>query len=70
MPSDASRASTRDATEIDALVTDRYLESLLAARAPLYAEVAEARVPTDGLDPGQVAARVLSALGRVPGPAG
>jgi len=33
MPSDASRASTRDATEIDALVTDRYLETLLAAHA-------------------------------------
>ena len=43
------------------------LAALLAARVPLYAEVATARVATDGLDAGQVAARVLEALGRVPG---
>ena len=40
------------------------LEALLAERAPLYAEVAHARVPTDGLTPGQVAARVLEVAGR------
>ena len=45
------------------------LESLLAARAPLYAEVAEARVRTDGLGAAEVAAQVLEALGRAPGPA-
>jgi shikimate kinase len=45
------------------------LETLLAARAPLYAEVAEARVRTDGLSTGQVAVQVLEALGRAPGPA-
>jgi shikimate kinase len=39
------------------------LEALLAARAPLYAEVASARVATDGLTPEQVAARVLESAG-------
>ena len=39
------------------------LRDLLAARAPLYAEVAEARVVTDGLSPDQVAIRVLEAAG-------
>jgi len=38
------------------------LASVLAARAPLYAEVAATRVATDGLSAEQVAARVLEAL--------
>jgi shikimate kinase len=41
------------------------LESLLAERAPLYAEVAVARVPSAPLDPEQVADAVLRALGSV-----
>lgn len=43
------------------------LASVLAARAPLYAEVAATRVATDGLSAGQVAAQVLEALGRAAG---
>jgi shikimate kinase len=43
------------------------LAALLAARAPLYAEIASARVATDGLTPEQVAARVLESAGRVSG---
>ncbi|MBI5708903.1 MAG: AAA family ATPase [Candidatus Eisenbacteria bacterium] len=39
------------------------LAALLAERAPLYAETAEARVATDGRDPETVAAAVLAALG-------
>ena len=42
---------------------DARLASLLAARAPLYAEVAAIRIPTDGQSPEQVAARVLESLG-------
>lgn len=38
------------------------LDALLAERAPLYAEVAVARVRTGGLDPGQVAEAVLRSL--------
>jgi shikimate kinase len=45
------------------------LAALLAARAPLYAEVASARVATDGRSPGQVADSVLATLGRTPGAA-
>lgn len=40
------------------------LAALLAERAPLYAEVAHARIPTDGLTPAEVAARVLEVAGR------
>lgn len=40
------------------------LAALLAERSPLYAEVAHARVATDGLGPVQVAEAVLRALGR------
>jgi shikimate kinase len=40
------------------------LAALLAARAPLYAEVASATVVTDGLGPAQVAAQVLEAATR------
>jgi shikimate kinase len=36
------------------------LEALLAERAPLYAEVAHHRVPTAGLEPAQVADRILA----------
>jgi shikimate kinase len=36
------------------------LAELLAARAPLYAEVAHLRVETDGLSPGEVVARILA----------
>jgi shikimate kinase len=39
------------------------LAGLLAARAARYAELAMARVPTDGRDPDQVADAVLRALG-------
>jgi shikimate kinase len=39
------------------------LETLLAERAPLYAETAEVRVATDGLAPGGVADAVIAALG-------
>jgi shikimate kinase len=38
------------------------LESLLRERAPLYAEAAHARVPTDGRTPEQVADAVLAAV--------
>ena len=44
------------------------LAALLAERAPLYAEVAHARVPTDGLTPEQVAVRVLETVGRAAEP--
>jgi len=44
------------------------LASLLAVRAPLYAEVAAVRVPTDGRTPDQVAAEVLEAVRRAAGP--
>ncbi len=44
------------------------LASLLAKRAPLYAEVAAARVATDGRTPDQVAAEVLEAARRAAGP--
>jgi shikimate kinase len=44
------------------------LAALLAERGPLYAEVAHARVPTDGLTPEQVADRVLDAVGRASEP--
>jgi shikimate kinase len=43
-------------------VEDR-LTALLDRRAPLYAEVAELRVPTDGLDPDEVAHRIATVLG-------
>lgn len=39
------------------------LAALLAERAPLYAEAAEARVSTDGRDPEAVADAVVAALG-------
>jgi shikimate kinase len=39
------------------------LETLLRERAPLYAEAAHARVPTDGRSPEQVADAVLAAIG-------
>jgi shikimate kinase len=39
------------------------LQTLLAERAPLYAEVAELRVGTGGRTPAQVAERVLEGLG-------
>jgi shikimate kinase len=39
------------------------LEALLRERAPLYAEAAHVRVPTDGRSPEQVADAVLAALG-------
>ena len=38
------------------------LRELLAQRAPLYADVAQWRVATDGLDPQRVAGRVLDAM--------
>ena len=38
------------------------LRELLAQRAALYAEAADLRVPTDGLDPAQVAERVLAGV--------
>ncbi len=38
------------------------LAELLVVREPMYAEVAHVRVPTDGLDPPQVADAVLGAL--------
>ncbi len=41
------------------------LRALLEQRAPLYAEVAHLRVPTDGLTPEQVADRVLAVLAPV-----
>jgi len=47
---------------------DARLASLLAARAPLYAEVAAIRIPTDGQSPEQVAARVLEAVRQAAGP--
>ena len=43
-------------------------EALLAARRPLYEEVATAAVDTDGLSPSQVADRVQAALAAVGGP--
>jgi shikimate kinase len=43
------------------------LAALLQTRAPLYTEVASARVATDGLSAEQVAARVLESAGRAPG---
>src|SRR5262245_11797151 len=39
------------------------LAALLAERTPLYAEVADDRIATDGLDPDRVADRVLAAAG-------
>ncbi|RFU22676.1 shikimate kinase [Geodermatophilus marinus] len=39
------------------------LRSLLQARAPLYAEVASATVPTGGREPAEVVADVLAAVG-------
>ena len=44
------------------------LAALLTTRAPLYAEVAAVRVPTDGRTPDQVAAEVLEAVRRAAGP--
>jgi len=52
-------------------VPERELERLLEARAPLYAEASEFRVPTDGRTPAQVADAVLDAVraaARRPGP--
>jgi shikimate kinase len=42
--------------------TTARLREVLAQRAALYAKVAHLRVPTDGLDPAQVAGRVLAGL--------
>lgn len=46
MASDGTAGGSRDATEIDALITDRYLETLLAARAA-GADVAPAPAELD-----------------------
>jgi len=43
------------------------LAAVLAARAPLYAEVAAIRIATDGLSAAQVAAQVHEALSRAAG---
>ena len=39
--------------------------TLVAERGPLYAEVARIQVDTEGIDPEQVASRVLAGLGLV-----
>ena len=41
-----------------------WMESALAEREPLYASIADVAIDTGGADPGQVAERVLTALGR------
>jgi hypothetical protein len=63
MPSDSTGGSTRDGTEIDALVTDRYLETLLAAHA---AGAGLAPAPIE-VDPGvrAVAERLAGGLPRL-----
>jgi len=65
-PDEAARRLGAGAAARPLLASDprARLAELLAARAPLYAEVADARVATDGLAPEEVAARVAAALGR------
>lgn len=66
-PREAARRIAGDATVRPLLggvaEPEARLAALLAERAPLYAEVAEVRVPTDGRTPEAVADAVLAALG-------
>jgi len=63
---EADRAGLAGRPALTSAGTLAEIEEVLAARSPLYAEAADAVIPTGGRTPDQVASAVLEARGPIP----